>query len=113
MNVATGRQLVTDAKGFYSTAADAIPKTHFWHIDPAENATYTIRNADSGLRVYAQLGQEGRQGFFVIGSETPVYRDQRWRIELQEEGGYTLTNLKSQRGFGFGKSPYARENDRK
>ena len=27
--------------------------------------------------MYAQVGLDREQGFFVIGSETPVYRDQR------------------------------------
>ena len=29
------------------------------------------------VRMYAQVGLDREQGFFVIGSETPVYRDQR------------------------------------
>lgn len=29
------------------------------------------------VRMYAQVGLDREQGFFVIGSDTPVYRDQR------------------------------------
>ena len=29
------------------------------------------------VRVYAQVGLDREKGFFVIGSDTPVYRDQR------------------------------------
>eukprot|EP00913_Durusdinium_trenchii_P022898 g21499.t2 len=103
VNVATERKLVADAQGFYTAAFDSIPKTQIWSITAGENATHTIQNAASGVRIYAQVGQERQRGFFVINSDTPVFRDQRWELQWQKAGGgYIIKNLKSQRAISDG-----------
>lgn len=59
MNAATGRKLVADTQGFYTAAADAIPKTHLWRIIPDENSTYLIESAAlkvGGLDLTAAIG---------------------------------------------------------
>jgi len=103
VNAATRRKLVADTQGFYTATSDAIPKTHLWRIIADENSTHLIQNAALGVRMYAQVGLDREQGFFVIGSDTPVYRDQRWQIRWHELGeGYSITNLKSQRAVSDG-----------
>lgn len=98
VNAATGRKLVADTQGFYTATTDFIPKTHLWRIIPDENATHLIQNAALEVRVYAQVGLDREKGFFVIGSDTPVYRDQRWHLQWNELGeGYSIRNLKSGR----------------
>lgn len=98
VNAATGRKLVADTQGFYTATTDFIPKTHLWRIIPDENATHLIQNAALEVRVYAQVGLDREKGFFVIGSDTPVYRDQRWHLQWNDLGeGYSIRNLKSGR----------------
>jgi len=97
VNKASGRRIVSDLQGFYTEGAAPISQSHTWKILPQGNNTFAITNAATGVRIYAQLNADREHGFFIIGSDGPVYQDQKWQLWLQEDGSYLIVNLKSGR----------------
>eukprot|EP00931_Biecheleriopsis_adriatica_P010417 TRINITY_DN111493_c0_g1_i1.p1 TRINITY_DN111493_c0_g1~~TRINITY_DN111493_c0_g1_i1.p1 ORF type:complete len:374 (-),score=101.58 TRINITY_DN111493_c0_g1_i1:5-1087(-) len=97
VNKASGRRIVFDERGFYTADAEALHRSHMWRILPQGNATYVLASAVNGDRIYAQLGRDRDQGFYAMSPSDLVYQDQRWRLELQDDGSYVLVNQKSGR----------------
>lgn len=97
VNKGSGRRIVSDANGFYTVAGEPIFKAQMWQILAQENGSVALANAESGVRIYAQLGKDWQNGFFVINPDGPVYQDQRWHLVLQADGSHALVNVKSGR----------------
>merc|ERR1711862_656013 len=53
---------------------------------------YVLVNKKNGNRIAAQKGFDDSIGFFVI-SNGPIYDDQRWKFDLQNDGSYCITNV--------------------
>eukprot|EP00930_Biecheleria_cincta_P047110 TRINITY_DN32598_c0_g1_i1.p1 TRINITY_DN32598_c0_g1~~TRINITY_DN32598_c0_g1_i1.p1 ORF type:complete len:484 (+),score=92.09 TRINITY_DN32598_c0_g1_i1:32-1483(+) len=97
VNKASGRRIVSDDKGFYTVGGEPIYNAHMWRILAQANDSFALANAANGVRVYAQLGKDRENGFFVIDPDGPVYQDQRWHMVLQTDGSHALVNAKSGR----------------
>jgi len=48
------------------------------------------------MRILAQGGMDWDQGFFAVDNG-PIYEDQKWRLQLQEDGSYAIVNMRSGR----------------
>jgi hypothetical protein len=57
---------------------------------------HCIVNAANGLRMVAKSDADGDTEFFVIQGG-PIYQDQKWLLELQDDGSYIMLNAKSKR----------------
>jgi len=100
VNKASGRRLVADRRGFYTSAENDILTGHLWHVAPDANSTHIFENVATGARIYAQMGADRQEGFFVLGGDSPVYRDQRWHIDcIPALGGCYIRNMKSLRNI--------------
>mmetsp|Transcript_58161 Transcript_58161/g.104076 ORF Transcript_58161/g.104076 Transcript_58161/m.104076 type:complete len:556 (-) Transcript_58161:45-1712(-) len=97
VNVASGRRLASDAKVLFATKYGAIHSNQRWRFQPEGADSFAIVNAISGMRILAQSGGDWAQGFFAV-SDGPIYQDQRWRLDLQEQdGSYLIVNVRSGR----------------
>ncbi|CAE7026423.1 unnamed protein product [Symbiodinium sp. KB8] len=98
VNQASGRRLIADERGFYTTSEASVSSTSMWHVLQDANATHVLQNVATGARIYAQQGADRERGFYLLDGETPVFRDQRWHIDCRASlGGCTITNMKSLR----------------
>eukprot|EP00439_Symbiodinium_sp_Y106_P049854 s714_g6.t1 len=91
VNQASGRRLIADERGFYTTPEVSVSSTSMWHVLEDANATHVLQNVVTGARVYAQQGADGERGFYILDGDTPVFRDQRWQIDCRARlGGCTI-----------------------
>ncbi|CAE7750324.1 unnamed protein product [Symbiodinium sp. CCMP2592] len=98
VNQASGRRLIADERGFYTTSEVSVSSTSMWHVLEDANATHVLQNVATGARVYAQQGADRERGFYILDGDTPVFRDQRWQIDCRASlGGCRITNMKSLR----------------
>jgi len=70
-----------------------------WYLDKVEfgEGAYTIRNAHSQRRLFAQTGKNGEHGFGAVRGTVSVYADQYWFIEDAGSGTYKIRNYFSGR----------------
>ncbi|OLQ08960.1 hypothetical protein AK812_SmicGene7448 [Symbiodinium microadriaticum] len=109
VNQASGRRLIADERGFYTTSEASVSSTSMWHVLQDANATHVLQNVATGAiwqqmsrsdahvfavaRIYAQQGADRERGFYLLDGETPVFRDQRLCDKCS--GSLTLSVAKS------------------
>lgn len=98
VNKANGRRMFASLESGLFIVDDGGPiyNDQMWLFAPQENQSVAIVNAANGLRVFAQSGADGANGFSAIG-DGPIFQDQRWLLSPQSDGSYSIVNVKSGR----------------
>lgn len=95
-NFASGRRLAVSSRQITATPRNdpVFHQDQVWYIEDASGGTRFLTNNETGLRIFAQEGKDGLNGFGVWGN---VYSDQKWYIEDRGGSTWQLRNAASNR----------------